>query len=192
MTPIFKMSNAGGMDATLNRYSDMLAGNTVYNPSSYYSIATQTVGSGGASSVTFSSIPSTYTHLQIRMFEFESTTGINPLIKFNGDTANNYSWHFIYGNGSSANGVSSASYGGLLMDQVQSTTYPNVAIIDILDYANTNKYKTARWLQGYDKNGSGQISFWSGNWRNTNAITSITISDPTFTSGTQFALYGVN
>lgn len=69
MSYIYKMSNAGGM-STVTRYTDMLAGNSFWNPWSpstdYDSIATTTVGAGGAASITFSSIPSTYQHLQIR------------------------------------------------------------------------------------------------------------------------------
>jgi hypothetical protein len=80
----------------------------------------------------------------------------------------------------------------------QDTTYYSASIIDILDYANTNKYKTYRALTGIDKNGSGSIQLTSGVWRNTTAITSITITPQSNTSPTnqfqqysQFALYGI-
>ena len=175
------------MAPILGIYASQMSGHLSTN--NFSSIATLTASE--STSVTFSSIPQTYTHLQIRMFEFESSTGINPRITFNGDGTGSYSWHYMIGNGSTVTAGSSASYGGFIMDQVQSTTLPNNAIVDILDYTNTNKYKTGRWLQGYDKNGSGNIGLFSGNWRNTAAITSITISDPTFASGTQFALYGI-
>jgi hypothetical protein len=67
-------------------------------------------------------------------------------------------------------------------------------IIDILDYANTNKYKTQRSLGGNDRNGAGYIDFSSGNWRNTNAITSIDIKalyGTGFAQYSHFALYGI-
>jgi hypothetical protein len=67
-------------------------------------------------------------------------------------------------------------------------------IIDILDYANTSKYKTQRGLGGADLNGSGYISFNSGNWRNTNAITSISLTPlygSQFAQYSSFALYGI-
>jgi hypothetical protein len=67
-------------------------------------------------------------------------------------------------------------------------------IIDILDYANTNKYKTTRTLSGGDNNGSGFVQFMSGNWRNTNAVTSIDIfqvDGDTIAEYSQFALYGI-
>jgi len=68
------------------------------------------------------------------------------------------------------------------------------AVIDILDYANTNKYKTVRTLAGWDANGSGLVSFWSGSWRNTNATTTITLLPNlgNWAQYSQFALYGVN
>ena len=162
-------------------------------PTNYYSIQTATVDSGGASSVTFSSIPSTYTHLQLRITGMYSATN-NMYLQYNGDTAANYSWHQLYGDGSSAN-----SNGG--SNQVLNyigyselgTTYPSVNVVDILDYTNTNKYKTIRSLFGFDRNGGGVAGFLSGSWRNTNAITSITITPNGGNIGqyTSFALYGV-
>lgn len=176
----------------LNNVVSLLGTGISAPANNYISIATAIVTSGGSGgAITFSSIPQTYTHLQLRIFEFESTTGINPKITFNGDTAANYSWHAIYGNGASAATYAGTSYGGIIMDQVQSTTLPNVSVVDILDYTNTNKYKTVKFLQGYDKNGSGQIGLWSGSWRSTSAITSLTIQDPTFAQYSSFALYGV-
>ena len=67
-------------------------------------------------------------------------------------------------------------------------------MIDILDYSNTNKYKTARVLGGMDFNGSGSASLQSGLWMSTSAVTSITCisAGNNWTTGTQIALYGVN
>jgi hypothetical protein len=66
-------------------------------------------------------------------------------------------------------------------------------IIDILDYANTNKYKTARSLRGYDANGSGNMSLISGLWMNTAAISNITLTarGGSVDQYTTFALYGI-
>jgi hypothetical protein len=71
-----------------------------------------------------------------------------------------------------------------------SNTY-GVFIIDILDYANTNKYKTVRTLGGYDANGSGVVSLRSNSWRNTSAITSVKFYTGGTTSDSRFALYGI-
>lgn len=164
----------------------------------YESIATVTVGSGGSSSIDFTSIPSTYTHLQVRGITRTTTGGLDiNQIRFNSDTGSNYATHRIEANGSSVSATATASTvcinGGL---QSGSSTLSNTfgaMVFDILDYANTNKYKTLRHLDGIDANGTGLMGFGSGLWMNTNAITSITI----FTFGTdfaqysQFALYGI-
>ena len=167
----------------------------------FESIATVSVGSGGAANVEFTSIPGTYTHLQIRMLgrldgAVASGTGI---IRYNGDTnSNNYTYHEILGNGTSA-----SAYGSAAPESNQITTLTGatatasvfgVGITDILDYANTNKYKTQRNLGGYDNNGSGQIRLNSGLWMNTAAITSIKITPnvgSNFVQYSHFALYGI-
>jgi len=66
-------------------------------------------------------------------------------------------------------------------------------IVDILDYANTNKYTTMRSLSAYDANGSGLVWFQSLLWMNTNAITNIKIIRSTsgFNQYSHFALYGI-
>jgi len=171
----------------------------------YESIATVTVGAGGATSITFNSIPSTYTHLQIRyMGKGTSALGGYPsgsFLRFNDDNTANYTSHNLRGNGSSA--AAGANVGEIYMNEVivpgldgwNSTTF-GVGIIDILDYANTNKFKTIRSLNGADNNGSGAVYVSSSNWRSTNAITKITLNvDPTYVSSyaqnSQIALYGI-
>ena len=160
---------------------------------SYESISTVTVGSGGAGSVTFSSIPATYTHLQIRGIARAGGDGQLDAT-LNSDTGTNYSCHSLlgYGSGVAPNAESNSSK--ITMEAYTNATSVFAAyIIDILDYANTNKYKTTRNLAGYDSNGAGRVSLNSGNWRNTNAITSVTLTarSQTFQQYTQFALYGI-
>jgi hypothetical protein len=175
----------------------MLVGNTFYDPTEFESIATVVVGAGGASDVTFSSIPGTYANLQIRAI-VKNTANNNEGIRFrfNGDTAGNYSFHRLFGDGSSPTvyGEANTTYAG----EASSSNSPQTNIFstfiyDILDYANTNKFKTTRGLSGKDFNGSGNIMLFSGNWRNTNAITSITIypTQDNFAQYSKFALYGI-
>jgi len=168
--------------------------------SSYESIATTTLTTSTAS-VTFSSIPATFTHLQVRAISRYNGSGTNEggaLITFNADSATSYNYHLLYGTGSAtgAQGNANTSYmwspdtpfGGV------TASVFGAGIIDILDYANTNKYKTIRALTGYDANGSGLIALASGAWRNTNAVNSITFTPPSSASFVQyssFALYGV-
>jgi hypothetical protein len=162
-------------------------------PNNYESIATTTLSSG-ATTITFSSIPSTYKHLQIRTM-FVSSALVNPILRFNSDTGANYSWHHLYGDGASVASNGGASATLMYFSYIAGTfaTNPAVTITDVLDYANTSKYKTARTLSGYDSNGNGEIAVWSGNWRNTAAITSITLYNDqgNFNTNSSFALYGV-
>jgi hypothetical protein len=168
--------------------------NGLWPANSYESIATVTVGAGGSAEVTFSAIPATYEHLQIRGIA-RTATNVSLGVRFNSDTAANYSRHFINGNGSAVNSGGNADttmgYAGTAT-QAASTFGSN--IIDVLDYTNTNKYKTTRTLSGGDSNGTGFLQVMSGNWRNNNAITSITIfqvEGDAFTQHSTFALYGI-
>ena len=170
----------------------------LFTAGTFDSIATTTVGSGGTATVTFSSIPATYTHLQIRCLmrtdRAVSVTSTNW--RFNSDSSSNYSYHDLSGDGSTAAvdaGVSVTRFIDYINGASSTASAFSVTVLDILDYANTNKYKTTRTLNGYDANGSGIVHLFSGNWRDTNAITSISV---TATSGniveySSFALYGI-
>jgi hypothetical protein len=161
---------------------------------SYESIATVTVGGGGSSSITFSSIPSTFKHLQIRAIARNSISTTEAYITLNGATNASYR-HLLYGDGSAAAAFSATN--GYLLESTgtsQSSNVFGVGVIDILDYANTNKNKTIRSLTGYDNNGSGIVGLFSGLWATTSAITSITVTPyPTsnFVQYSHFALYGI-
>ena len=161
-----------------------------------------TVGPSGASSVTFTNIPSTYQHLQIRGIarSNRNASGDTVFVQYNGDSATNYSLHTLSGNGSTASAFGSSTNTATQIDVMQIGSAQSTAgvfggfVIDILDYANTNKYKTQRSLGGFDNNGNGVIGFASGSWRNTNAITSILLDahlTDTFQQYSQFALYGI-
>jgi len=167
---------------------------------SFESIATTTVAAGGTGTITFSAIPSTYTHLQIRAFGQTNRGSVSydgAQMRINGDTASNYSAHNLTGTGSAASSSSSlTTYMQLPWVGFGTTTGSNWggSIIDILDYANTSKFKTIRALGGADGNGSGYVTLTSGNWRSTSAITSITFvpdGGTTWSQYTQFALYGI-
>jgi hypothetical protein len=170
--------------------------------SSYESIATAN-GTGSSSTITFSSIPSTYTHLQLRYIarDDRAITNDSFICRFNSDTGSNYmEYHLLYADGATVGAAAgSASATSILMGTIPgSSALANamgVGVIDILDYANVNKYKTTRSLQGIDYNGSGIVRFWSGLWMNSaSAISSITLTTGTasnWTGNAQFALYGI-
>lgn len=166
----------------------------------YDSIATVTVGAGGASTISFTSIVGTYKHLQIRSIQRNTTAGAGTqigLLQFNSDTATNYSRHNLVGNGTAASASSATTTNGVwlgVMPQAGDTANAfGASVMDILDYSNTNKYKTTRTLEGLDTNGGGEANFRSGSWRSTSAITSILITPTSanFAQYTSFALYGI-
>jgi hypothetical protein len=184
----------------------MLAGNPAYDPGAFVSIATTTVGSGGTANVEFTSIPSTYTHLQVRCFAQtnRATYGIDEAnITFNSDTGSNYVRHLLYGDGSATSASADTSQTSMRTGSGNfgTTTGSNwgSAIIDILDYKNTNKYTTIRSLSGADCNGTvgglgGRVGLFSGLWLNTNAVTSIKLvpaNGTLFSQYSHFALYGI-
>jgi hypothetical protein len=173
------------------------AGSTTATPAMEL-ISTTILGSNTAT-VTFSAIASTYKHLQIRMTNRDtSSSNIRPAgIQFNGDTASNYQAHRIYGDGASV----SSDY--LATSYIQYKIPGNGAlasvwsgaVLDILNYANTTTYKTTRMLSGfYGGNGSSEIGLYSGNWRSTSAITSVSLialNSNAFATGSRFSLYGI-
>ena len=167
---------------------------------SYESISTTTVGAGGTGTVTFSSIPSTYKHLQIRGIARtdRATYNSDPLkLTFNADGGSNYARHFLLGDGSSASadGVSSQTFiqNYLITTNVATSGVFAAFVIDILDYGSTSKTKTVRTLMGFDNNGSGFIGLNSGLWNSTSAITSLSLAGQfgTFQQYSEFALYGI-
>jgi len=183
----------------LNTILGSLSSGVAVSTSSYESISTVTVGSGGSSSISFTSIPGTYTHLQIRGIARTVNAGTGASLIFvraNSDTASNYSAHYLGGDGSTAYAGAAANqtnmYNGIAVDNGYTAYTFSGFVLDVLDYANTNKYKTLRALSGGDGNGLGEIYLFSGNWRSTSAITTLTLNANTnFAQYSQFALYGI-
>ena len=176
----------------LNVISGLLAGGVAASTTSYESISTVTVGGGGSSSIDFTSIPSTFKHLQIR--GIGNATNNDIRMQFNGDTGTNYSLHYVYGDGASAVAGATASTSYMAAFYVTGTASVNGAgVFDILDYQNTSKNKTVRGLTGVDNNGSGLIILRSGAWYSTSAITSIKLypASGSINQYSQFALYGI-
>ena len=166
----------------------------------YDSIQTVTVGAGGASTVSFTNIPSTYTHLQVRYFNADTRSASNTgqWMTFNGSSAANYFAHDITGSaqyGISVNAYTNQTYIGIPNTSGGTNTNNfGVGIIDILDYANTNKYKTIRAIGGHEENATdGYVQFSSGAWASTSAITSMTFYPllAPYRQYSIFALYGI-
>jgi hypothetical protein len=172
---------------------------------SFESIATAT-GTGSSRNITFTSIPSTYKHLQIRYLgkgtASASQSNLPMTIRLNSDSGSNYAYHRLIGNGTlaSAEAVSSS-------DDISQSSIPNsfsgytnmfgVGIIDIHDYASTTKTKTLRAINGFEFNlgtTAQRVQLWSGLWNSTSAMTSINFQLPAsdnWTTTTVFSLYGI-
>ena len=192
----------------LNVISGLLSGGAGgAGGTSYESIATTTVGSGGTGTITFSSIPSTFKHLQLRITAQTNrgTYGIDEgSMRFNSDSAQNYAYHFLYGDGSTVESIAQPNQTKIATGtgSLGTTTGNNfgINIIDILDYTSTNKNKTVRILGGTDQNGlvgglGGRVGLSSGVWFNSGtAVSSITITPANsslFSQYSSFALYGI-
>jgi hypothetical protein len=172
----------------------------------FTSIATVTAA-GGETSLTLSSIPSTYTDLHLRIMAKDTLTSTaasgGVTLTLNNDTGTNYVFHRLYGNGSSvvADGsTGGTSFAGISADMPYSQTAQanvfGVSIWDFSDYANTSKNKTLRVLSGVDWNTSTTSAYArisSGLWTSTSAITSIQITpvQVAFAAGSTVALYGI-
>jgi hypothetical protein len=148
-------------------------------------------------SVTFSSIPQDYKHLQIRLVGRATATGTFRSIEtvINGDTGSNYRWHLLEGTGSS---VASQSYGPasyMPIGQIPGTGIADAwaaVITDYLDYSSSSKNTTVRTLHGF-AGSSRQIVLQSGLWMNTAAVTQILLRPDSnnWLSGTRISLYGI-
>jgi hypothetical protein len=155
-----------------------------------------------AASVTFSSLGS-YEHLQIRggAHTDAAGAGYNAFhIRFNGDTAANYAFHYMRGyNGSNTAATAATGYSyifcGLEPGPGGLSTAYGTAIIDILDYRNTNKNTTISYSPAIatGAGGSTEVQFGSGLWDSTAAVTSIVLTPQSgnFTRGSEFTLFGL-
>jgi hypothetical protein len=170
---------------------------------SYESIATVNLSSAGASSISFTSIPSTYQHLQLRLLlRGDSSAGFGNavLMRFNGSSTGIYAYHTIQTlDGSTIYADYDFNRTNIVAMRMPSSFFAsNIfagGVIDILDYANTNKFKTTRTLGSFDTNGgTNTVNLSSGLWRSTAAINEITFTDDSaagFSRYSHAALYGI-
>jgi hypothetical protein len=161
----------------------------------YEPIATATLGSA-ASEIVFSSIPATYTDLRIVLTGTFASAGTNPAMRFNGNTASNYSVTEMYGtgDGNGSTGTSSFSFINLVRQQsILNTTTPVTFNIDIFSYAGST-FKTCLVSGSSDINGSGWTNRLVGLWRQTAAINAIRLypyDSTNMNAGTTATLYGI-
>ena len=178
-------------------------------PSTYEPIATQTLGSA-ASTVTFSSIPNTYTDLVLvgsMRVTVNTYNNMNfPCIRFNGDTGTNYSvtemytrndsssWRTVSGGNSSPN-QNEMNLGGVATTNFGSNIF-TTQIVNIMNYSNTttNKAVISSGGTGGDLTNMDGVKHHVGSYRSTSAISSLSwtpTSSGNFTAGCTFTLYGI-
>jgi hypothetical protein len=159
-------------------------------------IATTTLSANGG--ISFSNIPQTFTHLQLRVNGRAVNSGYATVYTgFNGDryAANNYHSTYYYGDGagtsiaSSTNAFTGPFY--FIHSGATANTW-NGYIMDILNYTDTSRNKTIKYISGWDAIGSGRMAVGSGLWMSTAAITSIDFEpDAGFLAGSTASLYGL-
>ena len=142
--------------------------------------------------VTFGGIPQGYKSLQIHGSLLMSGANADLQIQFNGSSST-YSWHQLYGNGSTGGAGNNTSMSfTYVASNAGSTTQPYTFISDIVDYT-TSKAKVVRTFGGGDQNGGGTIKQETGLWTGTGAITSIRLyaGSGNINAYTKFSLYGI-
>jgi hypothetical protein len=157
----------------------------------YEPIATQTLASAAAS-ITFSSIPATYTDLKWVLIGTVSSVS-DITCQFNGDTASNYSWTGLYAQGSVAGSNRQSAVDAIRTSEGNpSTTIPFLNSGEVFSYSGST-YKTQLTSWSGDTNGAGYTRSAVGLWRSTAAISSISISPAgaNFKIGTTATLYGI-
>lgn len=170
-------------------------------PSSFESIATAT-GTGSSGTITFSSIPSTYQHLQLRILSRSTSAAATSdlTLQLNGVTGSaNYKSHYLFGTGASTGAGADGSgttnmFIGLTPADSEAANIFGVAIVDLADYNSATKNKTMRAISGHDKNGAtGYIWLSSGMNLSTSAVTSLDVklNAGNFATGTTISLYGI-
>ena len=154
-------------------------------------------GTGASTTITFSSIPATYSHLQIRWTSRSSGAAQIAYFRINGSTSTHYT-HWLQGDGT---GASSTALGGQNSIWINGGITPSsgaasahtAAIVNILDYANTNKVKTVRYFAG-QQDAQAMVTVGSGILpTDTTTVSSLTIvsSAGNFTTSSRFSLYGI-
>lgn len=160
----------------------------------YEPIATTTISGSAAQTITFSSIPATYTDLRV-ILTFKAAILTNVRMRFNSDTATNYSTTYLTGNGTAAGSSSLTAAAQIRLNGAVNTALGQweLDVIDIFSYAGST-FKSCLVTSAADNNGSGGVGTTVGLWRSTAAINTITLDSAQvnqFDIGTTATLYGI-
>jgi len=163
-------------------------------PSTYEKIATTTLGSAAAS-ITFSSVSSSYTDLRLVLSGVPiDTSGSYIGVRFNGDTASNYSYTWLYGAAATVNtDRGSSTYPVYLNYGDTAGDKPYLVEVDIFSYTGST-FKTFLATTSMDNNGTGTMQKTVACWRSTSAINEVTIFKAignNLNTGSTATLYGI-
>jgi hypothetical protein len=198
---VYKFSEAGTFVEPRTLYKSMLAGNEAFVIPGDYELIESAILTSSQASITFSglgSYASTYKHLQVRITARGTQAQIfgQANLRFNGDSGSNYAEHRLRGTGSAVQSTGGGSTSFIGLDQVTGSTSATGSfgafVVDILDFSSSTKNTTVRALTG--SLNDNQVSFRSGLYNNTAAITEIFIgagSADNFVAGSRFSLYGI-
>ena len=164
-----------------------------------YELISTTVLGANTATVSFSSIPQTYKHLQVRMVARNSSAASqqNLAMQFNNTGGTAYASHRLFGDGGSvySQATTSTFYSvfGFIGANSQTSNIFTPAVIDVLDYASTTKNKTIRGLSGFTGNLSSRVVLGSGLFADLTAVTRLDLAMNTgdFMAGSRFSLYGI-
>lgn len=157
----------------------------------YTPIATNTISGSSTTSVTFSSIPSTYKDLVVVMSVAPDSTASNFELTFNSDTGTNYSRTSLSGNGTSGSSSRESSYASFRFLSTSNTANLfSLATLQIMNYANTTTYKSL--INRNNQDGGSEVGVQVGLWRSTAAIATVAIAHGNaLRAGSTFTLYGI-
>lgn len=162
-------------------------------PTPTYELISSGNGNGSSATITLSSIPATYTDLVLIIKAKNASGGaMGNRIRFNGDTTDaNYSGVRVTAGGATLDDERDPA--GIYALNSISAEF-NVAIVNIMNYASTAIRKSTVSLAGYAQSGGDHVRLSVGTWRDTSAITSVTLfndSPTAWSTDSTITLYGI-
>lgn len=161
-------------------------------PATYEPIATTTLGSAAAT-ISFTSISGAYTDIRIVLVGTHETTVSTIRMQVNSDTATNYSYTELVGDGATATSARGSTSSRINCGNSNfNNTLPSLITVDWFSYAGSTN-KSCLVTASLDRNGSGSVVRTVGLWRSTSAITSVQLfpASGNFATGTTATLYGI-
>ena len=165
---------------------------------SMYPIVSYTVPAGGAGTLNFTNVPSTFPNLQIRAYVRGSATfspGLSLYVSPIGLTGSNTRRHIVRSTGAAVTGENDTGNGafGIVADAGATANVFSSIIFDVIDWQASNQKIIYKYIGGYDNNGAGNLIFGSGLFMTTSGTaTGIQVAtDGGFVAGTHIGIYGL-